>query len=155
MTLSDEIVVMNQGVIEQIGPPQEIYTHPRTRFVADFIGRANFASARVLEVKDGAATVELFGKPVRIQKTLIPLAPGQPVTLVMRPEALRVGQLDSPWLGVVRRTTYLGDAVDYEIEVADQLLTIQDTDPMRPEIFAEGSQVGVGVVDSCVHVLAE
>jgi iron(III) transport system ATP-binding protein len=43
MTLSDRIVVMNGGVIEQVGPPQEIYRHPASRrFVADFIGRANF-----------------------------------------------------------------------------------------------------------------
>jgi iron(III) transport system ATP-binding protein len=155
MTLSDQIVVMNEGVIEQVGAPHEVYNHPQTRFVADFIGRANFASARVLEVQDGAALVELFGQPLRIQKTKIPLLPGREVTLVMRPEALRVGQRNSLWQGVVRRTTFLGDAVDYDIEIAGQLLTVQDTDPLRAQIFAEGAQVDLTVLDSCVHVLAE
>ncbi len=48
MTLSDKIVVMNQGIIEQIGNPVEVYRFPNSRFVADFIGRANFVSGIVL-----------------------------------------------------------------------------------------------------------
>ncbi len=51
MTLSDRIVVMNQGVIEQIGTPVEMYRFPTNRFVADFIGRANFVSGEVQEQK--------------------------------------------------------------------------------------------------------
>ena len=53
MTLSDQIVVMNQGKIEQVGTPDEIYRRPRTRFVADFIGRANFVEATVRDRRDG------------------------------------------------------------------------------------------------------
>ena len=61
MTLSDQVVVMNQGRIDQIGPPDEIYRRPRTRFVADFIGRANFVEATVRDRRDGHLIVDVLG----------------------------------------------------------------------------------------------
>ncbi|MBL8156479.1 MAG: ABC transporter ATP-binding protein, partial [Anaerolineae bacterium] len=57
MALSDRIVVMNAGKIEQVGPPEEIYRYPTTRFVADFIGRANFLDTVVDAVEEGQAVV--------------------------------------------------------------------------------------------------
>ena len=61
MTLSDQIVVMNQGKIEQIGSPAEVYRRPRTRFVADFIGRANFVPATVRDRRDGSLVLDALG----------------------------------------------------------------------------------------------
>ncbi|NIV34973.1 MAG: ABC transporter ATP-binding protein, partial [Anaerolineae bacterium] len=66
MTLSDRIVVMNEGKIEQIGPPTEIYRRPQTRFVADFIGRANFVEATVREVLNGQLVVDALGTTMRV-----------------------------------------------------------------------------------------
>ena len=61
MTLSDRIVVMNQGIIEQIGTPVEIYRFPNSRFVADFIGRANFVLAKVREKRGRDISVNALG----------------------------------------------------------------------------------------------
>jgi iron(III) transport system ATP-binding protein len=155
MTLSDRIVVMNEGIIEQVGPPQEIYRHPATRFVADFIGRANFIDGQVLESKNGTLVIDMLGKPLTVRQPDVPLPVGRAATLVMRPEAVRVGDPASPWQGLVRRATYLGNAVDYEVEVDGKLLVIQETNPMHMEIYEEGSQVGVSVLESCVHVLKQ
>src|SRR5712692_4798036 len=58
MTLSDRIVVMNKGRIEQVGTPQAIYQRPASRFVADFIGKANFVEARVLSQRDGQVRIQ-------------------------------------------------------------------------------------------------
>ena len=57
MTLADRVVVMNQGIIEQVGPPQELYHNPKTRFVAGFIGSPamNFIPCRVVQNGDGIA----------------------------------------------------------------------------------------------------
>jgi ABC-type spermidine/putrescine transport systems, ATPase components len=49
LTMSDRVVVMNKGAIEQVGTPQEIYNNPRTQFVASFVGTLNFLEARVVE----------------------------------------------------------------------------------------------------------
>jgi iron(III) transport system ATP-binding protein len=153
MTLSDRVVVMNQGVIEQIGPPHELYSRPISRFVADFIGRANFIEGRVLESRPEALMVDVLGQPLQVPQPDGPLSTGSPVTLVVRPEAVRLGDSSAPWQGIVRRATYLGSAVDYEVEIAGQLLVIQDTDPTRPQVFAEGELVGVSMMAGCVHVL--
>ena len=154
MTLSDRIVVMNQGVIEQVGPPPQIYRRPATHFVADFIGRANFIEGTVLERQNGSLVVQAFGKALNVIKTDAALQTGSPVTLVVRPEAIRVGQPGSPWLGTVRRATYLGDAIDYEVEIQGQTLVIQETNPLQTEVFAEGEQVGISILEDCAHVLA-
>jgi iron(III) transport system ATP-binding protein len=153
MTLSDRIVVMNGGVIEQVGPPQEIYRHPATRFVADFIGRANFIEGQVLESRNGTLVLDVLGKPLTVNQPAVPLAAGRSATLVMRPESARVGDAGSPWQGTVRRATYLGSAIDYEIEVGGKLLVIQETNPEHLDIYEEGAQVGVSILESCVHVL--
>src|SRR5687768_6391398 len=73
MALSDLVVVMNAGRIEQAGPPDEVYRRPATRFVADFIGRANFVEGLV-ERADGTGTVDvsLFGRVLTV-----PAAEGQ------------------------------------------------------------------------------
>ncbi len=153
MTLSDRIVVMNNGVIEQIGPPHELYSRPVSRFVADFIGRANFINGSVVGKENASLIVDVFGKPLKIIQPDIMPAPGSPVTLVVRPEAMLVGDPQGAWQGKVRRTTYLGSAVDYEIEIDGQVLTIQETNPMRPQFYEEGQTVPVSIMDGCVHVL--
>lgn len=153
MTLSDRIVVMNEGVIEQIGPPSELYSRPVSRFVADFIGRANFIEGRVLENNHDTMLVDVFGKPMRVAQPDIAIPLNSPVTMVVRPEAVRIGEPGAPWQGKVRRATYLGSAVDYDVEVSGQMLIIQDTNPTRPQIFAEGEMVGITLLDGCVHVL--
>src|SRR5919202_448479 len=66
LAMSDRIGVMNAGVVEQIGPPREIYEHPQTAFVADFIGSLNAPDFRVDRVDDGMAVMELReGRPPR------------------------------------------------------------------------------------------
>ncbi|MGC8782527.1 MAG: ABC transporter ATP-binding protein, partial [Anaerolineae bacterium] len=85
MTLSDRIVVMNQGRIEQIGRPTEVYRRPRTRFVADFIGRANFIEATVRGQENGTLITDALGAVLRAPAPEGVLRPGDRVTLVVRP----------------------------------------------------------------------
>ena len=66
MTLSDRVVVMNQGLIEQVGTPIEVYRYPNSRFVADFIGRANFIEATVVNSRPGDLVVKVYGQTVRL-----------------------------------------------------------------------------------------
>ncbi len=155
MTLSDRIVVMNKGIIEQEGPPDEVYNRPKTRFVADFIGRANFLPSKVLEARGKELVVDLLGKPVTVEMPENAPAAGSTVTLVVRPEAIRVDGAGAAWQGSVRRATYLGNAVDYEIEVNGHPLVIQDTDPLRRQVYHEGDQAGVMFMEPVIHVLKE
>jgi iron(III) transport system ATP-binding protein len=153
MTLSDRVVVMNHGVIEQVGTPMDIYRYPRSRFVADFIGRANFVTGEVLGLEDRVPVVSTFGIPVKLSEKEELYPPGTKVTLVIRPEMIRVGTGSNGFKGVVRRAAYLGDSIDYEIEVGGQRLTAVENNPMQMDIFPEGTEVAVDIYSECIHVI--
>ena len=88
LTMADRIVVMNQGTIEQVGTPQDIYRAPATAFVADFVGAMNFLPGKLAS----AGQVDVAGIPIACA---VPqgLAPGNPVQLCIRPEDVRVRDL--------------------------------------------------------------
>ena len=66
MALSDRIVVMESGRVQQVAEPFEIYAHPTNRFVADFIGRVNFLEGRVVAASDGTAGVDVRGHRLEV-----------------------------------------------------------------------------------------
>ena len=154
MTLSDRIVVMNDGVIEQIGTPVELYRHPRTRFVAGFIGRANFVPGVVkgVDAALGELVIEALQRQMRIAEVQGRHSVGEEVTLIVRPEMVKIGA-GGEVTGVVRRAFYLGDTVDYDIEVNGLLLTAVETDPTRMVVYPVGSKVDLDFHEDCVHVL--
>jgi len=152
MTLSDRVVIMNQGLIEQAGTPVEVYRHPRTRFVADFIGRANFIPAVVLNGKPGELSVSVFGQQLQLAAVKDTFREGSQITLLARPEMIELAP-QGDLTGIVRRASYLGNLFDYDVEVGGQLLSAVDTNPRHTTIYPEGSQVGVTLLADCIHVL--
>jgi iron(III) transport system ATP-binding protein len=153
MTLSDQVVVMNQGKIEQIGPPDEIYRRPRTRFVADFIGRANFVEATVRDRQDGHLIVDVLGTTLTAAAPAVGFGIGQPATLVVRPEMVEINPEQPAVTGVVRRSAYLGNVVEYDIEAGGQLLAVVERDPRRMTLHPEGKEVGLRFLEDCLYVL--
>jgi iron(III) transport system ATP-binding protein len=153
MTLSDRIVVMNKGRIEQVGTPQAIYQRPATRFVADFIGKANFVEARVLSQSDGRARIQSLGSH-DFQVPCLETAPrpGDVLTLVVRPEAVTVNR-DGAIDGVVERASYLGAAVEYEIAIGDEHLQATENDPLRAQLYASGTPVRIGLIAELLYLL--
>ena len=155
MTLSDRVVVMNQGQIEQIGTPKEIYRYPRSRFVADFIGRANFIPAVCKGKENGALVVAVGDKRLTLTEVRGEFSPDQAVTLIVRPEMIQIKEQGGMFPAVVRRVAYLGNAVDYDLEVGGQILTIVDTNPLQQKLFPEGTPVGVDFYAPCIHVIPQ
>jgi iron(III) transport system ATP-binding protein len=124
MTVSDRIVVMNEGNIMQTGTPFEIYSRPANRFVADFIGRVNFFTGKIVSPGlDGTGDVEIefsggsrkifTGRQGSFKK-------GDEITLTVRPESLRlsggVSSKQTVFSGTVTKSVYLGQLVEYEID---------------------------------------
>ena len=138
MALSDVVVVMNAGRVEQFGTPDEVYRRPASRFVADFIGRANFVEATVAEVDGNQVAVDVLGRALRV-----PAAPGHavggPATIVVRPESIRVGV--GELRGRVRRATFLGPIAEYELEVGNAVLAAADPDWMGRGLHEVGEDV--------------
>ncbi len=154
MSLSDRIVVMNEGRIEQVGPPREVYRAPASEFVANFIGRANFVDGRVSAVEGDKLVVDALNGQVLVpQPPAQPRRPGESVRLVVRPEAIRLDSDQGVYPAVVRRSTYLGSEVEYEIEVAGQILIVEETDIRRSEVFGEGQAVMAGFWEDSLYCL--
>jgi spermidine/putrescine ABC transporter ATP-binding subunit len=122
MALSDRLVVIDQGRVEQVGTPTEVYSCPASVFTAQFVGNANVLPVEVLESGDGEALLRLGSHTRRIEYRHS--EPG-PAWLVLRPEAVRVsgaagdnGTAES-LRGVVRDAAYRGTGFSYRIELSE------------------------------------
>jgi ABC-type Fe3+/spermidine/putrescine transport system ATPase subunit len=122
MALSDRLVVMDQGRVDQVGTPTEVYRCPASVFAAQFVGNANVLPVEVLESGAGEALLKLGSHTRRVNAS--DATPG-PAWLVLRPEAVRVagamganGTTDS-LPGVVRDAAYRGTGFSYRIELAE------------------------------------
>src|SRR5436853_3230771 len=90
MAVSDRIAVMNQGSVAQEGTAQDLYHRPASQFVAQFVGRVNLLSGRVLDIIDGTARIAALGSMLVARPVPTTLAVGAPVRLIVRPEAIDV-----------------------------------------------------------------
>jgi iron(III) transport system ATP-binding protein len=147
MALSDRIVVMRAGRIEQVGSPVEIYARPATRFVADFVGRVNFLP--VERVGPRAVRVRLDDASADLAVTDGAGAGLDACVAVLRPEAIRLlpaagGEPGQP-RGRVRRAVYLGDVAEYEVEAGPARLLVSVANPVAEGLFAEGDAVAIAL----------
>ncbi|SEA77942.1 iron(III) transport system ATP-binding protein [Bowdeniella nasicola] len=150
MSLSDRIVVMNAGKIEQAASPDEIYRRPASEFVADFIGRANFLSAEVLHKAGDSATVKVLER-----EFTIPAHPdvevGRPALVLVRPESVRLEKVAANGStnnvvgdhGQVLAAVFYGENVEYEVETEHGTIVVIESDPDPAQIHEEGSEVRV------------
>jgi spermidine/putrescine transport system ATP-binding protein len=124
LTMSDRIAVMNDGLVDQLGSPREIYEHPASKFVAGFIGTSNLFSGTVSEVV-GAEAVISYGPDERliIQVSNGQVRVGSEIELTVRPEKIVIS-IESPHgngsavKGTVTEVVYLGTATNYNIKTS-------------------------------------
>ncbi len=120
MTLSSRLAVMDKGRIMQIGTATDVYEYPTSRFVAGFIGSINFLDATVRAIRGDAAEVEVPELGGTVTARAIPgLAPGQPITLAVRPEKIHLVRTRPDMLnafpGTVQSLAYFGKDSLYRI----------------------------------------
>ncbi|BBZ65283.1 ABC transporter ATP-binding protein [Mycolicibacterium insubricum] len=145
LALADRVAVMNDGRLEQIDTPAELYAHPATPFVADFVGLSNYIPARVI---DGKAWVLGVALPLRAGS--IEAGPG---LAMVRPEALALRPVqDGP--GVVESNAFLGPISRVHVVLPDATLLIAELGSARARDFPPGTRVKVGVRPAPVLVVA-
>ena len=147
LVMSDLIAVMNKGVLLQVGSPEEIYEHPRTRFVADFIGETNFLEGTIAEIS-GKEIVVLLNDQVSIHATSdMPVKKGQAVSVAIRPEKMRLDGGDNGTVkGLVEEIVYLGTEMRYIVMLADQTSVMVREQLIAPESrrsYQAGDEVGL------------
>jgi len=141
MTLSDRIVVMNHGDIEQAGTPEEIYARPKSKFVADFIGKqANFVTGEIVESSQGTQEVKFWDRTFPF-RGYDHLQKGDTVTMVIRPEMIELSDREGICNGTVTMVTYLGSEVNYEITANGQVFAVEVANPLKKGIYHQGDSV--------------
>jgi iron(III) transport system ATP-binding protein len=133
MTMSDRIVVMSAGVVQQIGKPYDIYTKPANKMVADFIGLVNFLPG---VVKGDRAFLEGTEVSFANDKNLT----GN-VTIAVRPENIKLSKTGGIVQGIMKHRFYLGDSVDYRVQVGDKHVIRVIIKGIQYGTFADGEPV--------------
>ncbi len=162
LSLSDRVVVMSDGRIEQIGTPFEIYNYPTTTFVASFVGTLNLVDAAVIDAAGGR--LSLAGQEVRTARPITDAASGAHVTLAVRPEGIELGEgsegrnrlrgqiEDINFLGsIVRLRLALGDGAAGSAPTALSLDTFNEPHLTLPAV---GEHVTVSFPPEACFVLA-
>ncbi|MBQ1675169.1 MAG: ABC transporter ATP-binding protein, partial [Oscillospiraceae bacterium] len=143
LTMSDTVVVMDKGRIQQIGSPEDIYNEPTNAFVADFIGESNILNGTM--VRDGV---------VRMYRKEFPcvdggFAPNEPVDVVIRPEDIDIVPVEQGQLvGTVTNVTFKGMQYDIIVDLGGFKWLVQTTDHSPV-----GSQVGVKIDPDGFHIM--
>ena len=131
LAVSDEIVVMRNAAIAQIGTPRQLYDAPNDRFVADFIGEANLLACEIVNVDGDIATIEIEGYGYSLPAR--GLTPG-PASLAVRPSRLLIGS-DVGIPATVAKATYVGVRMEYTLTgTFGQVFAVQEDvdDPLEP-----------------------
>ena len=145
MSMSDRVVVMNRGRVEQVATPAEIYQRPSTVFVADFIGRANFIEVSLNRVSDGTADVTVFDRHMTVAAHPA-LTPNDTTALLMvRPETITLHPRTEGAIGTVLRSTFHGHSVDHDVETTSGTLSVTAPGPDPNNILTEGTNVDIDI----------
>ena len=151
MALSDRIITMRSGVVEQIGSPQEIYYHPVNEFVADFIGEANFLKGRLEALSDNRAQLNVSGDICHAAP--VPgMEVGKDYTIVLRPEAASLAEEGGLPCEVVL-SCFMGSYQNYHVKVGDTLVKLTDPNPKNKRIYKVGERCHLVFDPESVHVL--
>jgi iron(III) transport system ATP-binding protein len=160
-TTADRIAVMNEGFVQQVGTPAELYDNPANRFVAGFLGIANVLDGKL--VRDDATTTfhSRSGITVPLSAPQIPdRTAGDPQSIMFRPQsvAIRPAAASEPragvtMLGIVQHREFLGNLIRYAVAVGESVILVDDAHKPNQPSFSVGSKVALNLASEQVVVL--
>lgn len=149
MSIADELMIMEEGNIRQVGKPNEIYEQPQSRFVADFIGEAVFLNGRIAKVEDNVE-VELTEVPLKNnfcfnRDRVASFSPGDEVQVLVRPEAVDVKKVnEGDFNGQVGFSHYSGATATYTVQLEEgPEIDVQVANPKKQGLLKEGDTIGL------------
>ncbi len=146
MAISDKVIIMNGGLVEQISTPQEAYYYPNNKFVADFIGEANFLDATVK-----SQDVVVIGDS-EVKCATGSMESGAKCSVVLRPEGAVLGE-SGEVKGKVMYSCFMGAYQDYHIQVGSTLVKIQEYNPKNKKIYGVGDEVFLSFEENTLYAL--
>lgn len=159
MAISDRLVVMRDGLIEQVGSPIEIYERPANQFIASFVGYVNFLDGRIAAI-DGATRntiVETEYGPLEISLEQTDIEEGDDVLMIIRPESVTLSldfgiKRQNVICGTLRSYMYAGALAKCTVEIGAKKMIIDQYNPRDAQHFKEAEKVEVEIPRS-VHLL--
>ena len=151
LTMSDKIVIMKDGEIQQVGSPEDIYNEPENAFVADFIGEANFLKGKLIAKDGDRGTLDIDGCKVEVD-SVSSFKEGDICTVVLRPESAVIadeGQLPCK----VELSCFMGSYQNYHVMVGNTLVKITDFNPKHKKIYQAGESAYVKFDVCDVHII--
>jgi len=150
MGLSDKVVIMKDGLIQQVGSPREKYQRPVNEFVAGFIGKTNIIEGIVTSREGNQYLVNIQGVHHEIQSDKN-FAIDTLVQLVLRPESIVVGKTD--FKGKVTKSIFMGENHEYEVRWNGQILQINESNPFGKHIYNLEDTMNFGFDEASLHML--
>ncbi|MEM3464328.1 MAG: ABC transporter ATP-binding protein [Candidatus Bathyarchaeia archaeon] len=157
MAISDRIAVMKKGKVVQVGTPYELYMHPKSIFVAHFIGESNFLEGYISNISGGEAVIELRGG-VKVYAHCEEMKNGDRVVLAVRPETFviekgaRKGK--NALAGFVEKVSFQGTNIRYDVRLENQDLVVVVKPSLTEEWVNMGEKVTVIFPADKAHVFA-
>ena len=160
LSMSDRIVVMSEGRIEQIGTPNQIYEQPHSKFVAEFLGHSNILVADIVARGDNEAVLDAAGLRLTVAAERIEAAAAK-TTVLIRPERIRFAvskdaNKPNAVAGRIQNIVYLGSLIHYDVEIGNgrNILIIQQNNGDVAEAeTAIGSSVSVTIPNDAVRLI--
>ena len=151
LSLADNLVVLRDGRIEQMGSPKQVYQQPSNSFVAEFMGETNFIQGTVK--KCDATSCEVETAAGMLQSNCGTAVTGARVTLSIRPESLQIADGPNCIRGICKSSLYLGEMSQHQIETPAGIVKVFELDPR--ETTRVGQQLSLRAQPDAVVVLAE
>ena len=156
MTLANDIVVLDQGIVSQKGTPMDLYNSPKNLFVAGFIGspKMNFIESTVISKNSNSSEVDILGSgKLSIPKVLSNVSEGDKIKIGIRPEHLEINQIsDVVWEGKVFVVEKLGSGTFLYLEKDGEPLVVQTDGDTKIKV---GDTIKVGINSSRCHIFNE
>lgn len=156
LSISDRIVVMNAGEMEQVGTPFDIYNFPTTRFVANFVGSLNTAEAEIMD--PGKGLLSMDGIQLQSSNDLKGKGKGEKITIAIRPERLSFlseGKKENMLDGKVENITFLGSVVRVEVSIGKRRFSMDTFNRPSLTLPNVGDACKVTCSDKAVLILKE
>ena len=159
MSISDILVVMDKGVVKQVGSPIEIYQRPVDEFVANFVGHINFLSGEVAEISGDRMTFSTEQGRLGLALPGFDVAQGDRLKAVIRPESIGIVRPDDTVkadeniiAGRIESSMFIGSIMRYTVYTGGQIVYVDESDPQYGRIFQEGENVHLTLKKS-IHML--
>jgi len=151
LTLSDKIVLMRDGKIEQIASTEDVYEKPINKFVAEFMGKINFVPIKVVEESENETVVKLRDRLYKIPS--LPTANADSYVLGCRPEALRITS-DGPISGKIKTLVYMGNFCEYYVDTEYGEIMVK-VNPPFDKALSEGVEVTIDIIPEIAKIIPD